>query len=293
MSQRQNRVDLHLHSTASDGLFTPSEVVRLALERGLSVIALTDHDTLDGVAEARQAAVGTGLEVIAGVEVNSEGDWGDLHFLGYYVDPENGPLRERLQAMRDARVGRARQMVERLREMGMPMEWEEVRALAGGGSVGRPHVGRALLNRGYVKTLQEAFDCFIGNDGPAYVPRLRLTPPEVIQTIIGAGGVPVIAHPIHSGLAAVERLPEFVGYGLRGVEVYYPHHSPEEIEMLLGLCREYGLLCTGGSDFHGPGIKEGASLGSVHVPWECVERLRLEVNYSFMGVIQELKMEHG
>ena len=119
MSQRQNRVDLHLHSTASDGLFTPSEVVRLALERGLSVIALTDHDTLDGVAEARQAAVGTGLEVITGVEVNSEGDWGDLHFLGYYVDPDNGPLRERLQAMRDARVGRARKMVERLREMGM------------------------------------------------------------------------------------------------------------------------------------------------------------------------------
>jgi len=221
----------------------------MALERGLAVIALTDHDTLGGVAEAQQAAVGTGLEVITGVEVNSEGDWGDLHFLGYYVDPENGPLRERLQAMRDVRVGRARKMIERLSEMGMALEWEEVRALAGGDSVGRPHVARALLNRGYVKTTQEAFDRFIGNDGPAYVPRLRLAPPEVIQTIIGAGGV-------------------------RGVEVYYPHHSPEEIEMLLGLCREYGLLATGGSDFHGPGIKEGASLGSVYVPPECVERLR-------------------
>ncbi len=246
----------------------------MALERGLAVIALTDHDTLGGVAEAQQAAVGTGLEVITGVEVNSEGDWGDLHFLGYYVDPENGPLRERLQAMRDVRVGRARKMIERLSEMGMALEWEEVRALAGGDSVGRPHVARALLNRGYVKTTQEAFDRFIGNDGPAYVPRLRLAPPEVIQTIIGAGGVPVIAHPAHSGAAAVEHIPEFVGYGLRGVEVYYPHHSPEEIEMLLGLCREYGLLATGGSDFHGPGIKEGASLGSVYVPPECVERLR-------------------
>jgi len=246
----------------------------MALERGLSVIALTDHDTLGGVAEAQQAAVGTGLEVITGVEVNSEGDWGDLHFLGYYVDPENGPLRERLQAMRDARLGRARKMIERLSEMGMALEWEEVRALAGGDSVGRPHVARALLNQGYVKTTQEAFARFIGNDGPAYVPRLRLAPSEVIQTIIGAGGVPVIAHPAHSGAAAVERIPEFVGYGLRGVEVYYPHHSLEEIEMLLGLCREYGLLITGGSDFHGPGIEEGATLGSVYVPTECVERLR-------------------
>jgi predicted metal-dependent phosphoesterase TrpH len=274
MRQRQNRVDLHIHSTASDGLFTPSEVVRLALERGLAVIALTDHDTLGGVAEAQRAAVGTGLEVIAGVEVNSEGEWGDLHFLGYCVDPENGPLQERLRAMQDARLERALRMLERLREMGMVLEWEEVRVLAGGDAVGRPHVARALLNRGYVKTLQEAFDRFLGNDGPAYVPRPRLAPPEVIQAIHEAGGVPVIAHPAHSGPAAVGRIPEFVGYGLRGVEVYYPDHSPEEVEMLLGLCQKYGLLATGGSDFHGPDIQEGSSLGSVYVPLECVERLR-------------------
>jgi len=246
----------------------------MALERGLAVMALTDHDTLAGVAEAQQAAAGTGLEVIAGVEVSSEGEWGDLHFLGYYVDAENGPLREKLQAMRDARVGRARRMIERLGEMGMGLEWEEVGALAGGESVGRPHVARALLNRGYVRTTQEAFDRFIGNDGPAYVARLRLTPPQVIQAIIGAGGVPVLAHPAHSGPAAVEHVPEFVAHGLRGVEVYYPDHSLEEIEMLLGLCREYGLLATGGTDFHGPGIAEGAPLGSVYVPLECAERLR-------------------
>ena len=264
---------MHIHSTASDGVYTPSEVVYKALERGLSVIALTDHDTLAGVAEAQQAAAGTGLEIIAGVEVNSEGDWGDLHFLGYYVDPENGPLREKLQAMRDARVGRARKMVERLREMGMGLEWEEVRALAGGDSVGRPHVARALLNRGYVATMQEAFDRFINNDGPAYVPRLRLTPPEVIEAIIGAGGVPVLAHPGHYW-TALERLSKFVEYGLRGVEVYYPDHSPKEIETLLELCREYGLLVTGGTDFHGPTVREGAPLGSVYVPLECVERLR-------------------
>jgi len=274
MHQRHNRVDLHLHSTASDGVYTPSEIVHTALERELAVIALTDHDTLGGVAEAQQAAVGTGLEIIAGVEVNSEGDWGDLHILGYYVDLENGPLRERLEAVRDVRVGRARKMVERLTEMGMPLAWEDVRKLAGGASVGRPHVARALVNRGYVRTTQEAFDRFIANDGPAYVPRMRLSPPEVIQTLIGAGGVPVLAHAAHSGKEAVALIPELVGYGLRGLEVYYPHHSPEEIEMLLGLCREYGLLVTGGSDFHGPGSSEGTQLGSVHVPLECVERLR-------------------
>ncbi len=274
MHQHRNRIDLHIHSTASDGVFTPSEVVHLALERGLAVIALTDHDTLGGVVEAQRAACDTGLEVIASVEVNSEGEWGDLHFLGYYVDLENGLLRERLRAMQDVRVERARRMVERLREMGMVLEWEEVRALAGGDSVGRPHVARALLSRGYVATMQEAFARFIGHDGPAYVPRQRLAPPEVIQTVIAAGGVPVIAHPAHSGPAAVKRIPEFVGYGLRGVEVYYPDHLPEEIEMLLGLCQEYGLLATGGSDFHGPGSSEGAPLGSVYVPLECVEWLR-------------------
>jgi predicted metal-dependent phosphoesterase TrpH len=274
MHQSQNRVDLHIHSTTSDGVYTPSEVVHLALERGLATIALTDHDTLGGVAEAQQAAVGAGLEVIAGVEINSEGVWGDLHFLGYYVDPESAPLRERLRAIRDARVERARKMLERLGQMGMMLEWEEIRALASGDSIGRPHVAQALLNRRYVQTLQEAFDRFIGLDSPAYVPRLRLTPPEVMRTITEAGGVPVLAHPAHSGAATVRRIPEFVGYGLRGVEVYYPHHSPEQVEMLLGLCREHGLLATGGSDFHGSGIGGGVSLGSVYVPLECVERLR-------------------
>jgi len=274
MYQPQSRVDLHIHSTTSDGVFTPSEVVHLALERELATIALTDHDTLGGVTEAQQAAAGTGLEVIAGVEINSEGVWGDLHFLGYYVDPESGPLRERLRAIQDARVERARKMLERLGRMGMVLEWEEIRALASGDSIGRPHVAQALLNRRYVQTLQEAFDRFIGLDGPAYVPRLRLTPPEVMQAITEAGGVPVLAHPAHSGAAVVGRIPEFVGYGLRGVEVYYPYHSPEQVEMLLGLCREHGLLATGGSDFHGSGIGGGASLGSVYVPPECVERLR-------------------
>lgn len=269
-----NRVDLHIHSTASDGVFTPSEVVCLAQQRGLSVIALVDHDTLGGVAEAQQAALGSGLEVIPGVEISVESDQGDLHFLGYYVDPQNGLLQDRLQAMRDARLERARRVVERLGEMGMALELAEIQAHSRGDSIGRPHVAQALLHRGYVQTIQEAFDRFLGRGRPAYVPRVRLLPQEAIRAILDAGGVPVLAHPAHSGEFAVRGVPEFTGYGLRGLEVIYPHHSAAEVERLLRLCQEVDLLVTGGTDFHGPGSKEGAPLGSLHVPMDCVERLR-------------------
>jgi predicted metal-dependent phosphoesterase TrpH len=265
---------LHVHSTASDGVKSPSEVVRMALTSGLSVLGITDHDTLGGIGEARRAAAGTLLEVIPGVEVNSEGDWGDLHFLGYYVDPDGAALQSRLETVREGRVVRARRMVDRLKELGMPVDWERVRALAGGHSVGRPHVARALLEQGYVSSVQEAFDRYIANGGPAYVPRIRLSPPEVIGAILEADGLPVIAHPAHSGRAVVEQIPEFVGFGLRGVEVYYPRHSAADVEMLLDLCRRHGLLATGGSDFHGPGSGEGAMLGSVCVPVACAARLR-------------------
>ncbi|MBN1977544.1 MAG: PHP domain-containing protein [Anaerolineae bacterium] len=258
----------------SDGTLTPSEVVRLALARGLRVIALTDHDTMGGVAEAQTAAAGMGLEVISGVEINAEGDGTALHILGFYVDPQAPFLDEKLRTLRDARLGRARKMLERLGEMGMPLDWEEVQALAGGESIGRPHVARAMLDQGYVETVKEAFERFIGPGGPAHIPRLRLSPAETIGAIVEAGGVPVLAHPAHSGPAVVARLPEFVGYGLRGLEVYYPRHSPDEVEMLLRLCREHGLIATGGTDFHGPDSEEGAPLGSIYVPPECVERLR-------------------
>lgn len=274
MRQNYNHVDLHIHSTASDGTLTPSEVVRLALARGLCVIALTDHDTTSGVAEAQAAASGTEIAVIAGVEINTTGAGTSLHMLGFCIDPQNPSLTEKLGLMRDARLGRARKMLERLGEMGMPLAWEEVQALAGGESVGRPHVARALLNRGYVETMQQAFDLFIGPGCPAHVSRLRLSPAETIQTIVQAGGVPVLAHPAHSGPTVVERIPEFVDCGLRGLEVYYPHHSSDEVKMLLRLCQEHNLIATGGTDFHGPDSEEGAPLGSVYVPMECAEQLR-------------------
>jgi predicted metal-dependent phosphoesterase TrpH len=273
-SPRQDWVDLHIHSTASDGTCTPSEIVHLAIELGLSAIAITDHDTLSGIREAQQAASNTPLEVVPGVEITAEGAWGDLHFLGYFVNPENETLRERLQANRDARRERARNMVRRLTDLGMPLAWSEVQALTDDGTIGRPHIAQALLNRDYVETFEEAFECFIGRDGPAYFPRLQLEPHEVIQTIVEAGGVPVLAHPAHSGPAAVDAVPDLVRLGLRGIEVYHPDHSPQDVGLLLEMSRAYGLIGTGGSDYHGPGVDRGGELGSLSTPPGCVEQLR-------------------
>jgi predicted metal-dependent phosphoesterase TrpH len=255
-------------------VLTPSEVVRLALERGLVALALTDHDTLGGVAEAQQAAAGTPLEVIAGVEVSCEGEWGDIHMLGFYVERTDGLLAERLEAMRIGRRKRAERMVGRLQRMGLELEWDEVQALAGGQSIGRPHIARALLERGHVQTIEEAFASYLGRGGRAYVSRPRLTPCEAIAAITEAGGVPVLAHPACTGEQAIGRVAELVDCGVRGLEVYYPQQGPDDVELLLGLCERYGLLTTGGSDFHSPDGAEGAPLGSVDVPFECLERLR-------------------
>jgi len=265
-------IDLHLHTTASDGRLTPSEVVQLALERGLTAIALTDHDTTDGVAEAQAAAAGTGLEVIASVEINTESDAGDVHFLGYFVDPDDAAFQNHLATLRDARLGRARRMAEKLAALGMPLDWERVQAIAGEGAVGRPHVARALLERGYVATLGEAFEKYIGHEGPAYVPRYRLTPEEAIAAIQAAGGVAVLAHPAEAG--TIPLIPRLVAGGLDGLEVYYPEHTPEDRDTLLALAEQYGLAVSGGSDFHAPDDPHHAPLGSVWVPPEAVEELR-------------------
>jgi predicted metal-dependent phosphoesterase TrpH len=174
--------------------------------------------------------------------------------------------------MRDARLNRAYTMLQRLEDLGMPLDWEDIAALAQGQSVGRPHVARALLNRGYVDSIQEAFDRYVARGKPAYVPRLRLTPAEVIEGIHAAGGVAVLAHPAHSG--AVDLIPELVSLGIQGLEVYYPRHSRSDVRQLLVLCQRYDLIATGGSDFHAADHEEGAPLGSIFVPKECVEALQ-------------------
>ncbi|MGB9775883.1 MAG: PHP domain-containing protein [Anaerolineae bacterium] len=273
MQLQQGRVDLHVHTTASDGSLTPAEVVQLALEQGLAAIALTDHDTVAGLAEAWAAANGTGLEIVPGVEISSDWPVGDFHILGLDVDPWDGPFNECLESMRAARLQRARKMLERLAALGMPLEWDEVvRFCNGNCAIGRLHIARAMVHRGYVSDVLQAFQRYIGRDGPAYVPRLRMTPVEVIGLIRRAGGVAVLAHPAASGV--VEHIPTLASLGLQGVEVWYPTHSPEDVRTLLRLARQYHLLVTGGSDFHGPGSGAGAPLGSVNIPLRLLRKLQ-------------------
>lgn len=269
-----NRVDLHMHSTASDGVLRPAEVVRLAKERGLTTIALTDHDTTSGLAEAIETGRQIGLEVIGGFEINSETNIGHMDFLAYGCDIENEALQNQLLEIRDARVGRAKGMVKKLAELGLPVAWERVLAFAGDAkSIARPHVARALVEAGHVASTQEAFDKYLNDNGPAYVHRLELKPKEVIDVVHGAGGVIVLAHPGHAGTTHL--IPLLAEAGLDGVEVYYFDHSDEQKTELLALAEKYGLIVSGGSDFHGDATH--AELGSVPVPDEVVVKLKARI----------------
>ena len=271
-----DRVDLHTHSTASDGKLRPSEVVFLAAQAGVKTLALTDHDTTDGVIEAQRASRELGLEVIAGVEINSEGEHGDAHILGLLIDTAEPALQEQLLAIRDARVGRAKGMLKKLAAMGMSVEWARVQAIAGdASSIARPHIARAMVEAGCVATVQEAFDQYIDDDGPAYVNRLRLTMSEAIGVIHVAGGLAVLAHPAHSEL--VHLIPQLVKAGLDGVEAYYPAHTPEQQSELLEIAARYNLVVTGGSDFHTLDDPAHGQLGSVNVPPDTVEKLKARI----------------
>lgn len=272
-----NYVDLHMHSTASDGVLRPAEVVRLAQARGLRTIALTDHDTTDGLSEAIETGRQIGLEVIGGFEINSETDLGHLDFLAYGCDPANAALQNQLLEIRDARVGRAKGMVRKLAELGVPVAWERVLHYAGDAkSIARPHVARALVEAGHVASTQEAFDRYLNDDGPAYVHRLELKPKEVIDVIHQAGGVIVLAHPAHAGTTHL--IPQLAALGLDGVEVYYFDHTDAQKAELLALAGQHNLLVTGGSDFHGDGTH--AELGAVPVPDDVAIKLKARLGLS-------------
>jgi 3',5'-nucleoside bisphosphate phosphatase len=259
------RIDLHVHSTASDGAYSPVEVVQIALTHNLNAIALTDHDNVSGIRSAQEAAASTSLQVLAGVELSSEDEKTDRHILGYLIDIDNAPLQAVLSELQDARTSRAERMVQKLAAIGVNIPIERVYALADQGSVGRPHVARVLLEKGYVGSMQEAFDRYIGNDGPAYVPHYRLEPARAIELIHGAGGVAVLAHPGHyEDYRAV--VAHLVSLGLDGLEVYYPDHAPDVSQDLRVLARQYSLAVTVGSDFHRREADGSARIGSVRAP---------------------------
>ncbi len=274
-----SRVDLHLHTTVSDGALRPEELVRAASIAGIQVMAVTDHDSVDGIRDAERAASDLSIQVIPGIEVSAGLDGDDVHVLGYFLDPDDRVLREALSRLQEGRVGQARSMVERLAELGWPLDWDRVMAIAQGGSIGRPHIARALIERGYVGSVDEAFSRFLRRGGPGYVEGQKLLPQEAVSLIKEAGGVPSLAHPIIVGasdyrLDLDRLLPVMVEAGLEGIEAYYKGYTPEVTAFLFGLASRYRLVPTGGSDFHGGGVVADAELGAVEVPWETVERLR-------------------
>lgn len=247
-------LELHCHTTFSDGTLTPQQLVERAATKGVKALAITDHDTISGWHEARTAAQSHGLEIVPGIELSTVYNERSMHILGFYPDPQKlkAPLKERIQG----RHRRAQKMVDKLGELGYPIE---LPSMPGTMAPGRPHIAKALLAAGHVTSQQEAFQRFIGDHGPAYVPYEKFTAQEGIALLKRCGAVPVWAHPyLFRGGIVEEVLPELVEAGLMGVEVYHPQHSISEERVLEELCDQYGLLMTGGSDYHGPQPKPKA-----------------------------------
>lgn len=271
-----NYADLHIHSTASDGSWTPAEVVRAAKERGFCCIALADHDTVNGVGEAMDEGSKLGVEVIPAVEFSTLYSGGEVHILGYCIDWNDRDLKAKLKAVSGARLNRARGMVAKLRDLGCDISWEEVKQFSGDGSVGRPHIARALLNKGYINTIGEAFTAeYIGNGGKAYVERYEMSPEQAIELTKRAGGVPVLAHPgffKKTSRLEKEDVAYLVDKGLQGIEVWHTKHSEEDILFYQGVAGDLGILLTGGSDCHG-GNGDNVLLGQIKLPYAYVEKL--------------------
>jgi len=249
-------VDLHCHSTASDGALAPADVVRLAVECKLSAMALTDHDTIDGVAEAAAEAGRLGLDFLPGIEISAEFPHpGTLHLLGYGVDPQSAVLRDLTKTLLAGRDNRNPKIIAKLNEMGVHVSMEEWEEQAKGNVLGRPHLAAILHRKGYVNSIKEAFNKYLGQGAPAYADKERLSPRRAIEMIIECGGVPVLAHPIQlrtDNDAQLERIvKDLIDQGLAGIEVIHSDHNADNVQKYDALARRYGLLRTGGSDFHG------------------------------------------
>lgn len=276
----KSKVDLHVHSTASDGVLDPQQLVKAALASGLKIIAIADHDSTEGIPAALQASKNTPLAVWPAVEISTDVPRGEVHILGYFIRYRDKHFQSVLLALRQSRRERARRMVTKLSQLGMPVEWSRVLELAGGGAVGRPHVAEAMRERHYVSSVAEAFALYIGRNGPAYVERYKLTPEQAIALVLDTDGLPVLAHPINveerglgEQLDLNSTLPPLVRAGLVGIEAYYPGYTDEDTRFLLGLADKWHLVPTGGSDFHGRNPSE-PSIGDIYVPLESAHRLR-------------------
>ena len=246
-----SRGDFHCHSTASDGVLSPADVVDLAYKQGVRVLALTDHDSTEGVAEARQAAARyPDLTLVPGVEMGTDIPGAEVHMLGLFLDPDNAELQTSLHKLRESRIGRGRGIVEKLREMGLNITWDQVKRIADGGAVGRPHVAQALVDNGHVATVKEAFDKYIARNGPAYVEREKMTPAEAVSSIVRLGGLPCLAHP--ADLNDLDTLLlTLKDAGLAAMEVFYKDYEPATVQRLEAAAKRFDLVPLGGSDYHG------------------------------------------
>ncbi|MBN1367327.1 MAG: PHP domain-containing protein [Dehalococcoidales bacterium] len=266
------QVDLHIHSNYSDGKFSPKELVEKAVNIGLKVMAISDHDSVDGIPSAVDAAKAyPQLTFIPGVEISTDVPNGEIHVLGYFIDYNNPELLSTLLRMRESRVERARKMVNKLASLGIKVEWERVLQIAQGSSVGRPHIAQAMQEKGYISSFKEAFNKYIGRNGPAYVERGKMTPAEAVKLIIKSGGLAVFAHPI-TYKDYETAIIDMVTAGLVGVEAYYNNSTVEDIRKILSLADKYNLVPTGGSDYHGIEATE-VQMGGVEVPLSSAERL--------------------
>lgn len=273
-------VDLHTHSTASDGSETPSALVEMAVDLGLSALALTDHDTLQGIEEARASADRAGIDLIPGTEISLD-FLGGMHLVVLWLEPGPGPLQDRLAGLQSGREGRNAAIVGLLADHDMPMSLEEVIAESGGGTVGRPHIAAVMMQKGYVESIAEAFDMWLGAGKPAYAHRPRLTPEEAIGLARDSGGVPVLAHPHTLGINRSHEMADLLvrlrSAGLVGLEATYSAYQRHEREGYADLARRFGLIVSGGSDYHGsykPNLELGIGYGDLVVPEEVMDELR-------------------
>lgn len=264
-------IDLHIHTTYSDGTFTPVQVVEKAAAAGLVAVGIADHDSTLGIEEAMSAAAGKEIEVVPAVELSCTAHELDIHVLGYFVDYNDAALLEVLSRIREERFERAVKMVKKLKGMGVDLSMADVEHLAGGGAVGRPHIAEVLLKNGYVNNFGEAFVRYIGYHSPAYVPKMEMSPGEAFGLVKSVGGIPVFAHP--GTVGRDEIIPEFVKQGLEGIEVWHSKHDPSTARRLAKIARSYGLLMTGGSDCHGE-RQDGPLLGKVKIPYRILEELK-------------------
>jgi len=269
------RADLHVHTTASDGALSPAEVVDVAAARRLAAVGIADHDSVSGVPEAlsRAAELGPGApEVVPALEINTDYGPREIHVLGYYVIWDDPGLGRTLARLREGRLVRVGKMLAKLDALGMHLSLDRVVSLREEGSVGRPHVARALVEAEYVHSTREAFEAYLSRGRPAYVERMRFAPTEAVRAVRAAGGVPVLAHP--AGEATPELIRELVAAGLEGLEVFHPDHDLRLEQLYLATAKEMGLVATGGSDSHGPGLRHGAEIGAKVVDSGVVEELR-------------------